>query len=218
MIVGKTDDVSWASVWLNEQDRCHFHFTDLLWEKNGPPKWCQNLSLNIDTDFKCMVFIWGISNIVINVISCISGKQMEGGLRWRTNAPILPSHSCLPLYPSCLCRTCIDRRQGQAKGHWVKAKLSPQTKPHYQSPGELGQTSDKSPIFLFGSNLLSTEDLCDLDQKGVEGQHTKSSYPLSLHLNLCLPRTRKGEPRHEESDRGRRGKGRGRGEEMSDSP
>lgn len=170
--------------------------------KKVPKKWCQNISLSIDTDFKCLVFIWGISNTVISVISCISGKQMGGGLRWRTNAPILPSHSCLPLYPSCLCRTCIDRGQGQVKEHWVKSKLWPQTKPHCQSPGEPGQTSDKSLIFLFGSSLLSIGDLCDLGQKGVEGQHTKSSYPLFLHLHLCLPRTRKGEPRHEESEGG----------------
>lgn len=132
---------------------------------------------------------------------------MGGGLRWRTNAPILPSHSCLPLSPSCLCRTCIDRGQGQVKEQWVKSKLWPQTKPHCQSPGELGQTSDKSPIFLFGSNLLSTGDLCDLGQKGVEGQHTKSSYPLSLHLHLCLPRTRKGEPGMKSQKEKRKGKG-----------
>lgn len=85
----------------------------------------------------------------LGVVSWVSGKQIEKGLRERTKCSILPS-------PRGPYRSYMDRGQDQAKEHLIKEKKrtcnkrtfdkSPTLSPNSldQSPGELSQTSDKS--------------------------------------------------------------------------
>lgn len=185
---------SWASVLLNEQDR-HFHFTGLLWNI-----WWQSMTFSLFNyiDFKCLVLIWGISSIVLIVISCISCKQSERSLRSRTRSPFLPSHHYLLPSLRGICRSYIDRGQDQAKDHLTTAKLWPQTS--LSIFWWLSQTSDKH----WG--------LCDLDQKAAEGQLKKPplpppSLPPPLAALESLPAESKQRGTQARRVRGRRVKG-----------